>query len=513
MTTKRGSTRNAAADTLSLEQFGRFRDLIEERYGLHLDECHRDSLSASLRVWMQQLNLDRVDDYYDHLRSRPQDEGFGDVINQVTVTETCFFRDPLQFRLLRRHILPALLAERAAGGKASLRIWSAGCSSGEEAYSIALTLWEMGWYPAHSKDACEIVGTDVNTKVLDAARRGVYSARALRNVDSARRRRYFQRVGPDFRLNEEVRRRVRFEHGNLTRTPLMRSSRGYDLVLCKNVAIYFRPERTRRLVRDLCEAVNDGGYLLFGHSESLWQLAEGFTLIEHEGAFCYRKVGSASKGGDKPSGLSSSISAEPRGLPRAGLRAVRRPARRPLESTPPQPRRETSLGHYERCLAEVRAEAWAQAEASLAALVTSSPDFVLAYLLLGGVYAHRGRYDEAYEQARCLLRLNDLEPRGHLLQGMIAAWRGRASQARQSLRRALYLNDSLALAHFWLGNLYRDRGDLNRACHEYQNVVRDWERQTLDFTEELASGLTAEQLVEVCRRSIQLLETRRVMRS
>ena len=141
----------------------------------------------------------------------------------------------------------------------------------------------------------------------------------------------------------------------------------------------------------------------------------------------------------------------------------------------------------------------------MTALIRSCPTFVPAYLLLGGVYAHRARYDEAVVQAESVLHLTDLEPRAHLLLGMIAARRQRPEDALQSLRRALYLDDSLALAHFWLGNLYRDRGDFARACHEYENVVRDWERRTLSLTEEFASDSTAEQLVEFCRESLKRL--------
>ena len=166
-----------------------------------------------------------------------------------------------------------------------------------------------------------------------------------------------------------------------------------------------------------------------------------------------------------------------------------------------------AAGQYERCLAAFRAGDWTQAEVSLDALIQSSPAFVPAHLLLGGVHAHRGRYDQALEQAERVLRLSDLEPRAHLLLGMIAARRGRLDDARHALRRALYLDDSLALAHFWLGNLYRDRGDIERACHEYQNVVRDWERHTLELTEEFASELSAEQLVDFCRRSLERLKS------
>ena len=109
-------------------------------------------------------------------------------------------------------------------------------------------------------------------------------------------------------------------------------------------------------------------------------------------------------------------------------------------------------------------------------------------------------------QAQAVLKVSDLEPRAHLLVGMIAERRRRPDEALQSLRRALYLDDSLALGHFWLGNLYRERGDVARARQEYENVVRDWERHTLQLTEEFASDLTAEQLVGFCRDTLDRLQ-------
>ena len=484
MTTKAIPVKDAApTDTLSLAQFVRFRDLIEERCGLHFDESQRTSLSASLRARMQQLGIERIDDYHDLLSRRTDDEGFRRLINLVTITETCFFRDPSQFRLLRRYILPTLLAERGSRQTQTVRIWSAGCSSGEEAYSIAVMLSDMGLLSPSAAWTFEIVGTDVNTEVLETARRGVYSARALRNVEGDLLRRYFRPEGRRFSLSDEIKRAVRFEYANLTHVPMPRpSAPGQDIVLCKNVTIYFRPEMTRRLVGQLHDALADGGFLLLGHSESLWQMDEGFALVEHEGAFCHRKI--TPRGGAAGRRVQQSPGADPAPIP-----------------SPVSP--ETPTGEYDRCLAAFRAEHWTQAEAWLEALIESSPAFVPARLLLGGVYVHRGRYDEAFVQAERVLHLTDLEPRAHLLMGMIEARRGRSDEARQALRRALYLDSSLALAHFWLANLYRDQGDIGRARVEYENVVRGWEQHTLELTDMFASDLSITQLVDFCRRSLQ----------
>ena len=462
------------------------RDLIEERCGLRLDDSQRPSLSASVAERMGRLGLDSDAAYYERLRGgapRIVEAELRHLLNLVTVTETCFFRDPAQFRLFRERIVPALIAERTLtpGGNRALHIWSAGCSTGDEAYSVAMTLDDMGVFHTHPGLTVEIIGTDLNSDALDKARRASYSERAVRNVEGRHLDRYFDRDGKTYQLKDEIRNRVQFEFGNLTQTP-MPSTGPQDVVFCKNVAIYFPSDVTRKLVRGLHETISPGGYLLLGHSESLWHLSDGFDIIEHDRAFCYRK------------GTGS------------GFRVPGSAFRVPGSGFALETRRDPAA-KYDACLTLFRGSEWDAAESSLRELIRSCPTFVPAYLLLGGVYAHRARYDEAVEQAESALMLTELEPRAHLLLGMIASRSGRSDEALRSLERALYLDDSLALAHFWLGNLYRDRGDLARACSEYESVVRGWERHTLQLTEEFALELTAGQLVEFCRDSLHRLSS------
>jgi chemotaxis protein methyltransferase CheR len=456
---------------------------------------------------MLQLGLVREDEYFARLRGAAPslvEAELRNLLNLVTVTETCFFRDISQFRLLREHIIPTLMAERSArpDGPRKIRIWSAGCSSGEEAYSIAITLHEMALFQARPDWSFEIIGTDLNTQALERARLGVYSERAVRNVEGVLLDDHFVREGKTFALSEDIKKRVKFEFGNLTQTP-MPSTGPQDIVFCKNVAIYFGDDVTRKLMAGLHDTLAADGYLLLGHAESLWQMSDGFALIEHEGAFCYRK----------------SSHAAPQNVVRENV------ARQNVVPTfPPSPRlRRVSpelagIGRatadrsaayastqYDICLAAFRAGEWDVAASALSSLVASCPTFVPALLLLGGVYVHSGRFEEAIQQADAVLKVSDLEPRAHLLLGMIAARQQRHDDALQSLRRALYLDDSLALGHFWLGNLYRDRGDVARACLEYENVMRDWERHTLQLTEEFASDLSAKQLVAFCGDTLERL--------
>ena len=153
---------------------------------------------------MEQLGLMREDEYLDRLRGAAAslvEAELRNLLNLVTVTETCFFRDTSQFRLLREHILPTLMSERSTRTTSSkrIRIWSAGCSSGEEAYSIAITLDAMGLFQRCPDWSIEIIATDLNTMALDQARRGVYTARAVRNVEGRLLDDYFVRDGKHVR--------------------------------------------------------------------------------------------------------------------------------------------------------------------------------------------------------------------------------------------------------------------------------------------------------------------------
>lgn len=491
-----------APTALPQDQFIRFRDLIEQRCGIHLDDSRRVSLQASLRARLEQLGIDRFETYYDRLLTDSTEEEFRKLVTVVTVTETCFLRDPAQFEVLRRRILPALIKERAEGRR-TVRIWSAGCASGEEPYSIALVLRNMG-LPVTCPDwTFEIVATDINDDALSTARRGVYSSRSIRYVDGTWLRRYFESDGKQFVLNDEVKQSVRFCYSNLIQEPFPPAElRGLDVIFCKNVAIYFRPEVTRRLMRGFFEALNEGGYLFLGHSESLWHVSDEFQLVEYDGAFCYRKITAPPVPARPPEvrrrhPVSTAGSAKPWGPSAAGPVPARH---KPAAPAPPL---EDTASQYDECLDAFRAGAWDRAEASLKALVKSSPSFIRAYLLLGGLYANQGRYDEAVDQAGQALGIDVLEAKAHLLVGMIEARRGRQTQALESLRRALYLDDTLALAHFWLANLYRERGDAERATREYRNVIRSHQRQTLQLPEEFAEDLTLDRLLGFCRRSIQ----------
>ena len=484
----------APGASLAAPGFARIRDLIEATCGLDVGDGRRSVLDSSVRARMAELGIEAIDGYL--ARLCPDDAGeLGVLIDRVTITETQFFRDPAQFGLLR-HILRTLMSEREPVGQRRLRICSAGCASGEEPYSVALTWRELGIGRTHPGWTAEIVGIDVNTHMLAAAAERLYSARAVRNVDEDCLRRYFTPVGRSFQLDADVGSAVRFEHGSLTDDHALGSNR-YDVILCKNVAIYFRQEVTRRLVRRLHAALTPGGYLLLGHSESLWQMEEGLTLVEHGGVFCYRK----------PS-ASGAPETDRRGSCHTRSDVEQHPA---VVLAGPEVATGTPAGElpddtYDRCRQHVQRADWRRAQREVEALIESHDTFAPGHLLLAGIHVHLGRYSEASECAGRVLRLDPLNAKAHLLLGMIAARDGRQQEAVNALQRALDLDDSLALAYFWLGNLYRDQGHTGRACAEYRRAVGMHDRGDLDFTEEFAADLHPTQIVDFCRGSLERLK-------
>jgi chemotaxis protein methyltransferase CheR len=249
---------------LSDRTFDRFRDLIYRETGIHMRESKRILVSNRLRKRIVALGLHSYDDYYRYLTETEQGAGeLPNFIDAVSTNETYFYRGDNQFQALKQVILPELFPRRS-----SLKIWSAGCSTGEEPYTIAIIVLEaasaLGW-----EGTPEIIATDINTEVVARAREGVYRGRTLKFMPPGLISRYFQPAGDgEYRMDEEVRRYVRFAVHNLLRQEP--PAYGVDVIFCRNVMIYFDRETQQRLVDQVFrKALRPDGYLLIGHSESL----------------------------------------------------------------------------------------------------------------------------------------------------------------------------------------------------------------------------------------------------
>jgi chemotaxis protein methyltransferase CheR len=264
-------------------------DLIEERFGLTFQGIRLEILESKLRPRLRELHLSSVRDYYQYLRFHPDRESeLARLPAMVTNNETYFFRETHQFDLLVSDVIPE---RRAALRGRPLRILSAGCSSGEEPYSLAISLHNAGL--ALAGVTWEIDGCDLNLERIARANEALYQESSLRACDADARRKYFVAEPGGFRLRDKYRTGVRLFHTNLMAPNGALGWSVYDVILCRNMLIYVSDDAFGNLVGLFARSLLPGGYLFLGHSESLLDRKTAFAPAMLGGAVVYRKLAAA----------------------------------------------------------------------------------------------------------------------------------------------------------------------------------------------------------------------------
>jgi chemotaxis protein methyltransferase CheR len=272
---------------ISEDEFRLFRDLIHRECGLYFSDNKRAFLSSRIGKRLIAKSMGSFYRYYRYLKEggREQEEELLRLLDVLTINETSFFRNPPQFEFLEEVVLPALAEEKKKRGDFLFRIWSAGCSTGEEPYSIAISAVES----LTPKSAWEIriYASDLSLTVLERADLGIYPEAKLQAVSPERRDRYFTRTAEGFGIRDEVKRLVIYDFHNLKHDNGLRD---LDVVFCRNVLIYFDPEEQERVVLKLVRALKPGGYLFLGHSESVQGKIEELRFVHHGRGTAYQKV-------------------------------------------------------------------------------------------------------------------------------------------------------------------------------------------------------------------------------
>jgi chemotaxis protein methyltransferase CheR len=264
---------------MSEEEFHLLRDCVYCHCGIYFDNDSKYLLEKRLARRVIALNLSSFRDYYHYLKyNRKKDQELMDIMDILTTNETYFFRESFQLKAFTDEIIPELIKAKRAIGSHSLRIWSAGCSTGEEAYTIAMLLHGIqelrGWN-------VEIIGTDISQRVLQHARRAVYGKSSFRATDEE----YVKR----FKVCDEIRNIVTMSHLNLFDANRMVMLGKMDLIFCRNVIIYFDLAAKKRVIESYFNSLTDGGFLLLGHSESLMNVTTLFTLRHFKNDMIYQK--------------------------------------------------------------------------------------------------------------------------------------------------------------------------------------------------------------------------------
>jgi chemotaxis protein methyltransferase CheR len=208
------------------------------------------------------------------------------LLDSLMICETSFFRNLPQFDLLREVVLPEITAKKAKAGSRMLRVWSAGCSTGQEPYSAVIALLET--LPDQASWTIRVVASDLSFTALERAQAGLYRADQLKGIDQGSLPKYFRKENERYAVSDAVKKRVIFDYHNLKND---NGLRGLDIIFCRNVMIYFDAEEQRRLVNRFANCLVPGGFLFIGHAESLQGLSKRFTMVHRNKGIAYRLEG------------------------------------------------------------------------------------------------------------------------------------------------------------------------------------------------------------------------------
>jgi len=302
MTTIRRPVALPLAPTKSVDPvdpvYRQIRDLVYKVSGIYKSEEKLYLLADGCGRRMKELGTRTPRDYWDQLTRHPMRDGeLRQLLNEITIGETCLFRSQPQLDALRKVILPQIVAEKNKQLTKKLRIWSAGCSTGEESYTLAMNMLEegerllKGW-------TVEILATDLNDRSIEAAKAGIYGDYAVRNTSEYYKRKYFSRLDErQLQVCPAVRKLITFSRLNLQDDSKMLLMTGMDLIFCCNVLIYFDGVSKSKVINHFFSTLNGGGYFFLGTSESLMKLNQQFHLVHFPGTIAYWKPSLKS---DKP---------------------------------------------------------------------------------------------------------------------------------------------------------------------------------------------------------------------
>ncbi|GAB1411262.1 protein-glutamate O-methyltransferase CheR [Desulfovibrionales bacterium] len=275
---------------VSDEEFANLRDFIYEQSGIYIADNRKYLLENRLVNRLKDLNLKTFGEYFYFLKYDPgRKRELNRLFEVITTNETSFYRNPPQLKVFQDIILQEVLNEQRKKGCKELRIWSAGCSTGEEPYTLAIMLHEVLKFEINSWNI-RITANDLSEGVLHAARRGIYTEYALRTTPKEIVSRYFDDDGEGrFRVKNEVRNLVQFGQINLSDRLQVKRVERSQIVFCRNVIIYFDEDMKRQVIGSYYDNLLPGGYLFIGHSESLHNLSRAFKPVHHPGTIVYKK--------------------------------------------------------------------------------------------------------------------------------------------------------------------------------------------------------------------------------
>ncbi|MCL5035005.1 MAG: tetratricopeptide repeat protein [Bacteroidetes bacterium] len=496
-------------DTVSDAILRELSNLVEAQTGLHFPKGRWSDLARGMNLAARDLGFEITEPSIQSLLASPlKREQIEIIASHLTVGETYFFREKRSFEVLEEHILPELIHARKNNDR-RIRIWSAGCCTGEEPYSIALLISKL--IPDWKNWNITILATDINPRFLKKASDGLYSEWSFRETSSLIKEKYFSKTRDNrFEILPSIKKMVHFSYLNLAEDScpsLLNDTNAMDVIFCRNVLMYFSPERAKKVVRNFHRSIVDGGWLIVSPSEASQVLYPQFVTVNFPGAILYKKD-SSSPGRTHdlfaPSDIElrnpqSAIQFEFVDKQKLDLVSRNDGTGTPIVEAEGDCKPGLEPHQYEELLALYEHGSYDQAEEKSIGLLSAHGDDAKLIALLARVYANQGKLAEACEWCKRAISLDKLNPTYRYLLATILQEQGQLDAARDSLKHALYLDQNSVLIHFALGNLAHRQEKHAEARKHFQNALGLLGSYRQDEILPESDGLTTGRLKEIIR--------------
>jgi chemotaxis protein methyltransferase CheR len=493
---------------LSSSSLAQLSEFVADRIGFHFPRERWLDLERGMRSVTRAFEFDDMDSCVQWLVSSPLTRSRIETLaSHFTVGESYFFRERQSFDLLEARVLPELINKRRDTER-RLRIWSAGCCTGEEPYSIAILLKRL--LPDLSDWQITVLATDINPQFLKKAADGVYNEWSFRGVPAELKTKYFaERHNGRFEVLPEIKRMVTFCYLNLMEDSypsMLNNSNAVDLIFCRNVLMYFDPERAKQVVGKLSLSLLDGGWLVVSPCEVSHLLFEQFVTVNFPGTIFYRKDHRKTSVGmladlqaltDRPIGATPPLSFGPITKPETAV--IERPVGFIASNIPIAKKIDSEETLYEKALGRYEQGFYEEASQMLATFLAANPNDVKAVVLLARVYANQGKLAEASRCSEQAVAADGMNPSCHILHATILQEQGAVPEAIRALQRALYLEPNLVWAHFALGNIARSQEKAREAARHFDNARALLDAYAPEQVLPEFDGMTAGRLMEMIR--------------
>ncbi len=500
---------NTTVSELKLQSFSKF---IAKQMGLHFPKERFCDLERELNSLAKELNFLNIDSCIEWFMSSELDKNQLEILAcHFTVGETYFFREQATFDALKLLVFPELINYCKKIGK-TLTIWSAGCCSGEEPYSLAILLTEMVNNIVASD--VSIIATDINPDFLNKASEGIYSNWSFRNTPFWIKEKYFEKNKEGrFKLSDKIKSFVKFSASNLvdiSTLPIIKYNT-IDIILCRNVLMYFTQEQMQEVIKYFYLFLRDGGWLIVSPSELSSSMFSSFTTVNHSGAILYKKANSIYQETEKfflPNlpHITSKLETSPistvneiESITPVTIENLDIQESESFKENNDETSRFTKEIYYIKAIKFYKQGLYEAAIDILLKCLFLDNNNIEALILLAKAYTNQGNYDKALQACQKAIVMNKLDASCYYLLSSILQEQNKTQEAINSLKKAIYVDPNFILAHFSLATLYLQQANYKESNKHFENalsLLRTYKQEeTLPYSE----GITAGRLIEIIK--------------